>query len=159
MAQSTVNPARTDPYKDFRFRVKWDGRYVAGVSHVVVPPRRREAFSHGERGDPRPSRRTPGRTKYEAISLQRGVTHDSEFARWLTGAGASPGTPLEDLRRDLIIDVFDEAGQKLLSYKVYRCWVSEFRGLPELDADVNAVGIESIKLDCESWMRDDVVEP
>jgi phage tail-like protein len=165
MAQFTVNPTRFDPYKNFKFRVKWDGRYVAGISKVGALKRSTEVVEHREGGDPSSSRKSPGRTKYEPITLERGVTHDTEFEQWANkvwnfGAGAGAEVSLKDFRKDIIIDVFNEAGQKVLAYKVYRCWVSEYQGLPDLDANANAIAIQHIKLENEGWERDtDVAEP
>ncbi|MGH9937590.1 MAG: phage tail protein, partial [Blastocatellia bacterium] len=51
-------------------------------------------------------------------------------------------------------------GQKVLAYKVYRCWVSDYQAMPDLDANANAVAIQTIKLENEGWERDaDVPEP
>jgi phage tail-like protein len=165
VAQFTVNPARFDPYKNFKFRVKWDGRYVAGVSKVGALRRSTDLVEHREGGDPSTNRKSPGRTKYDAIALERGVTHDTEFERWANkvwdfGGGPGAETSLKDFRKDIIIDLFNEAGQKVISYKVFRCWVSEYQALPDLDANANAVAIQHIKLENEGWERDlDVVEP
>ena len=165
MARFSVNPSRFDPYKNFKFRVKWDGRYVAGISKVGPLMRTTEVVVHREGGDPSTSRKSPGRTTYEAITLERGVTHDTEFEKWANkvwnfGAGEGSEVSLADFRKDILIDFFNEAGQKVLSYKVYRCWVSEFQALPELDANANAVAIQTIKLENEGWERDlDVAEP
>jgi phage tail-like protein len=165
MAQFTVNARRFDPYKNFKFRVKWDGRYVAGVSKVSALKRTTEVVEHREGGDPSTTRRSPGRTKFDAITLERGVTHDNDFEQWANkiwnfGAGAGSEVSLADFRKDIIIDMFNEAGQKVLSYNVYRCWVSEFQALPELDANANAVAIQTLKLENEGWERDlAVTEP
>jgi phage tail-like protein len=165
MAEFTVNPRRFDPYKNFKFRVKWDGRYVAGVSKVSALKRTTEVVEHREGGDPSTSRKSPGRSKYEPVTLERGVTHDIDFEQWANkvwnfGAGAGSEVSLADFRKDVIIDVFNEAGQKALSYKVYRCWVSEYQALPDLDANANAVAIQTLKLENEGWERDlDVTEP
>lgn len=165
MAQFSVNTQRFDPYKNFKFRVKWDGRYVAGISKVGSLKRSTELVEHREGGDPSSSRKSPGRTKYEAISLERGVTHDPEFERWANkvwnfGSGLGSEVSLKDFRKDIIIELYNEAGQLAISYKVYRCWVSEFQALPDLDANANAVAIESLKLENEGWERDyDVTEP
>jgi phage tail-like protein len=165
VAQFTVNPSRFDPYKNFKFRVKWDGRYVAGVSKVGALRRSTDLVEHREGGDPSTNRKSPGRTKYEAITLERGVTHDTEFEKWANkvwnfGAGPGAETSLKDFRKDVIIDLFNEAGQKVISYRVFRCWVSEYQALPDLDANANAVAIQHIKLENEGWERDlDVVEP
>lgn len=165
MAQFSVNAQRFDPYKNFKFRVKWDGRYVAGISKVGSLKRSTEMVEHREGGDPSTSRKSPGRTKFEAITLERGVTHDTEFERWANkvwnfGAGLGAEVSLKDFRKDLIIEVYNEAGQLALAYKVLRCWVSEYQALPDLDANANAVAIQTIKLENEGWERDyDVSEP
>jgi phage tail-like protein len=165
MAQFSVNPLRFDPYKNFKFRVKWDGKYVAGVSKVSALKRSTELIEHREGGDPSTSRKSPGRNKFEAITLERGVTHDVEFETWANrvwayGAGLGAEVSLKDFRKDLIIEVYNEAGQLALAYKVYRCWVSEFQILPDLDANANAVAIQHIKLENEGWERDlAVTEP
>jgi phage tail-like protein len=165
MAQFSVNPQRFDPYKNFKFRVKWDGKYVAGVSKVGSLKRTTEVVKHREGGDPSSSRKSPGRTEYEAITLERGVTHDKEFEQWANkiwnfGAGLGAEVSLKDFRKDIIIEVYNEAGQLAIAYKVYRCWVSEFQSLPDLDANANAVAIQTLKLENEGWERDvEVPEP
>ena len=165
MAQFTVNPNRFDPYKNFKFRVKWDGRYVAGISKVGALKRTTEVVEHREGGDPSTGRKSPGRSKFEAVTLERGVTHDLEFENWANKVWNFAGGPgaessLADFRKDIILDVFNEAGQKAISYKLYRCWVSEYQALPDLDANANAVAIQTIKLENEGWERDaDVTEP
>ncbi|HVK51496.1 MAG TPA: phage tail protein [Pseudoxanthomonas sp.] len=165
MAQFTVNAQRFDPYKNFKFRVKWDNKYVAGLSKVSALKRTTEVVEHREGGDPSSSRKSPGRTKYEPITLERGVTHDKEFEQWANkvwnyGAGLGAETSLKDFRKDLIIEVYNEAGQLAIAYRVYRCWVSEFQALPDLDANANAVAIQQLKLENEGWERDyEVAEP
>lgn len=165
MAQFSVNATRFDPYKNFKFRVKWDGRYVAGISKVGALKRSTEPVEHREGGDPSSTRKSPGRTKFEAITLERGVTHDVEFERWANkvwnfGSGLGAEVSLANFRKDLIIEVYNEAGQLAIAYKVFRCWVSEYQALPDLDANANAVAIQTLKLENEGWERDyDVVEP
>jgi len=165
MAQFSVNAQRFDPYKNFKFRVKWDNKYVAGISKVGALKRSTEVVEHREGGDPSISRKSPGRTKSEPITLERGVTHDKEFEQWANkvwnfGAGLGSETSLKDFRKDLIIEVYNEAGQLAIAYRLFRCWVSEYQALPDLDANANAVAIQHIKLENEGWERDpDVVEP
>jgi phage tail-like protein len=165
MAQFSVNPSRFDPYKNFKFRVKWDGRYVAGISKVSALKRTTEVVKHREGGDPSSTRKSPGRTEFEAITLERGVTHDAEFEKWANkvwnfGAGLGAETSLKDFRKDLIIELYNEAGQVVLAYRVFRAWVSDFQAHADLDANANAVLIQSIKLENEGWERDtSVVEP
>ena len=149
MAQFTVNAQRFDPYKNFKFRIKWDGRYVAGVSKMGALKRTTEVVKHREGGDPSSSRKT----------------HDTEFEKWANkvwhfGAGLGAEVSLKDFRKEVIIEVYNEAGQVALSYKVYRCWVSEFQAMPDFDANANAVAIQTIKLENEGWERDvEVPEP
>ena len=165
MAQFAVNTHRFDPYKNFKFRLKWDGRYVAGVSKASSLKRSTEVVEHREGGDPSTSRKSPGRTKYEAITLERGVTHDLEFEAWANkvwhvGTGLGAEVSLKDFRKDVILEVYNEAGQLALAYKIYRCWVSEYQALPDLDANANAIAIQHLKLENEGWERDaDVKEP
>jgi phage tail-like protein len=162
MAQFSVNATRFDPYKNFKFRVKWDGRYVAGVSKVGALKRTTEVVKHREGGDPSSSRKSAGRSEFEAITLERGVTHDPEFESWANkvwnfGSGLGAESSLRDFRKDIILEVYNEAGQLALAYKVFRCWVSEYQALPDLDANANAVAIQTIKLENEGWERDTAV--
>lgn len=165
MAQFSVNTDRFDPYKTYKFRVKWDGRYVAGVSKVGALKRTTEVVKHREGGDPSSSRKSPGQSDYEAVTLERGVTHDPEFERWANkvwnyGSGLGAETSLKDFRKDLIVEMYNEAGQLVIAYKIFRCWPSEYQALPELDANANAVAIQTLKLENEGWERDyDVTEP
>jgi phage tail-like protein len=165
MAEFVANPTRFDPYKNFKFRLKWDGQYVAGVSKVSALKRTTETVKHRDGGDPSTSRKSPGRTEYEAITLERGVTHDPAFEAWAAkvwqiGAGLGSEVSLADFRKDVILDFYNEAGQLAISYKIYRAWVSEYEALPELDANANAVAIQRLKLENEGWDRDiSVTEP
>ena len=165
MAEFTTNPERFDPYKNFKFKVKWDNRYVAGVSKVSALKRTTEVVKHREGGDPSSSRKSPGRTEYEPITLERGVTHDTEFEKWANKVwnfGSLPGSEvsLKDFRKDITLEVHNEAGQVVIAYTIHRCWVSEFQALPDFDANANAVAIQHLKLENEGWERDQgVTEP
>ena len=168
--QFTVNTRRYDPYKNFKFRVKWNDKYVAGISKVGALKRTTEVVEHREGADPSTVYKSPGQTKYDPIMLERGVTHDKEFELWankvwthaLGGRNPDnfPQSPDEvslsnlDFRKDIIIEMLNEAGQIVIRYLVYRCWVSEFTAMPELDASANAVAIQSIQLQNEGWIRD-----
>ena len=163
MAEFTVNPTRFDHYKNFKFRLKWDGKYVAGVSKVSPLVRRTEVILHREGGDPSTSRKSPGQTQFEPITLERGVTHDTAFEAWANltwQLGSHPEVALASFRKDIILEIHNEAGQLVLAYKIYRCWVSEYQALPDLDANASAVLLEHITLENEGWERDtEVVEP
>ncbi len=162
MAEFTVNTHRFDPYKTFRFRVKWDGRYVAGVSKVSALKRTTEVVKHHPGNEPTTQHHMPGASAFESITLERGVTHDLEFERWanlIYDVGAGGSISLRRFRKDIIIELLNENGVPAKAYKVYRCWVSEYQALPELDGNANAVAIESMKIENEGWERDqDVVE-
>jgi phage tail-like protein len=168
MPEFTMDATRVDPYKNFKFRVKWDGTYVAGISKVSPLTRTTEVVKHRDGGDPSTSRRSPGRTEYDVITLERGVTHDLAFQQWAGKVwdyedaqtqDAGQGVALDDFRKDVIIDCFNEAGQKVISYHIYRCWVSEYEVRPDLDANAgaDAVIIQHIKLENEGWDRDPAV--
>jgi phage tail-like protein len=164
MAQFTVNAQRFDPYKNFKFLIKWGNAtgaagYVAGISKVSMLKRTTEVVKHREGADHSSSRKSPGRTEYEAITLERGVTHDKEFELWANkvwnhDAGVGSEVSLKDFRKDITIEVLNEAGQIAIRYNVFRCWVSEFQAIADLDANANAVLIQHIKLENEGWMLD-----
>jgi phage tail-like protein len=163
MAQFSVNAQRVDPYRNFKFRVKWDGRYVAGISKVSGLKRTTEVVKHREGGDPSSSHKGPGRTEYDPVVLERGITHDREFDEWTNkvwsyGAGLGAETSLKDFRKDFIIEMYNEAGQLVVAWEIYRAWVSESTP-PELDANANAVAIERIKVEMEAFRRAAVPEP
>ncbi|GAC1543987.1 MAG: phage tail protein [Vulcanimicrobiaceae bacterium] len=162
MAEFTANPTRLDPYKTFTFRVKWDGKYVPGISRVSGLRRDTETIEHRSGGDAGASRRSPGRTAYAPITIERGLTHDTAFEDWAKkvynfGAGFGAEVSLKNFRKDIIIELYNEAGQLVLAYKVYRCWVSSFTALPALDANGAVTALESITLQNEGWERDPAV--
>ena len=162
MAEFTVNASRVDPYKTFKFRVIWDGKVVAGVSKIGALRRTTEVVEHREGGDPSASHKSPGRTTYEAITLERGVTHDMEFEQWANkvwnlGAGAGAEVSLKDFRKELTLELYNEAGQVVVAYRIHRCWPSTFEALPELDANGAAVAFQSLVLQNEGWERDPAV--
>src|SRR5437763_9593779 len=156
---------RFDPYKNFKFVVKFNNTIVAGVSKVGGLKKTTEVVKHREGADPSSSRKSPGRTEFDAITLERGVTADREFEKWANQVwffqGQAPGeSALGNFRRDITIELRNEAGQPVLRYFVYRAWVSEYQALPDLDANANAVAIEHIKVENEGFERDvEVPEP
>jgi phage tail-like protein len=157
-----VNALRYDPYKNFKFKVMWDGKYVAGVSKVSMLKRTTEVVTHREGGDHSSSRKSPGRNNYDAVTLERGVTHDPEFEKWALKVWDYSGGPetemsLADFRKEVIIETHNEAGQKVIAYNLHRCWVSEYQAMPDMDANANAVAIQHIKLEVEGWERDTTV--
>lgn len=163
MAKFTVNSERYDPYRNFKFRVKWENQYVAGLSKCSALKKTTEMTEWRESGDPSTGHKLPGKTSYDAITLDAGVTHDATFEEWANKVNNFQGDAamsLKDFRKDVTIDVFNLSDQKVLSYNVFRCWVSEYQALPELAADGNAVMIQTIKLENEGWERDtSVTEP
>ena len=157
--QSSVEPQRVDPYENFRIRVKWDGRYVAGVSKMSALKRTTEVVTHQEGGDLSSSRKSPGRSEFDPVTLERGVTHDTEFETWANtvlsfGSSVGDDEALQDFRKDVLVELYDEAGQLAVAYRLFRCWVSEYQVLPEMDAKANAVVMETLKLENEGWERD-----
>jgi phage tail-like protein len=154
-----INTKRVDPYKNFKWRVKWDGKYVFGASKLTGLKRTTEVVEHRSGGDPSTSFRMPGRTKYEAITLERGLTQDTAFHDWAGlvwnyGAGLGAEVSLANFRKNIYLELYNEAGQLVLAYNLYRCWVSEYQALPDLDANANAVAIEHIKIEHEGFVRD-----
>jgi phage tail-like protein len=162
MAEFNVNPLRYMPYQHNAFRIKSGGVYVAGLNQMGAMTRTTTVVTHRVGGDPSRERKSPGLTSYAAAVLQQGVTHDLTFEAWANKISDpdAPGVSLADFRKDLIIDLFNESGQLVMSYQLFRCWVSEYTALPQLDAATAGVAIRSIKIEMESWSRDrSVTEP
>ena len=164
-AEFTVNATRFDPYKNFKFRVKWDGRYVPGISKVGPLIRRTEVIEQRSGGEPSTTHKSPGLTSFEPITLERGVTHDTAFEDWADktyqyGAGAGTEVALGSVRKDVRLEFLNEAGQLVIAYNLFRCWPSDYQALPELEANNAGVAIQRLTLACEGWDRDkSVVEP
>jgi len=155
----TVNPSRFDPYRNFKFRIKWDGKYVAGVSRVSPLRRVTDVVEHRQGGDPNTVRKSPGLTRFDSITLERGVTHDLEFQGWANKvwslqAGFGAEVSLKDFRKNIVLELYNEAGQLVIAYFLYRCWPSEYSALPDLDANDNAVALERLTIEMEGWERD-----
>jgi phage tail-like protein len=165
MAEFIVNAQRLDPYKNFKFIILWDGHAVAACSKVSGLKRTTEVVNHREGSDPSIQRKSAGRTQFEPITIERGVTNDPDFDAWaykVLAVGSNPGAEvsLKDFRKDIVIQLLNEAGQVAIAYKIYRAWPSEYQIVGELDANANAVAIQTLKLECEGWERDsDTPEP
>lgn len=165
MTQFSVNTHRFSPYKAYRFQVLWDGRIVAGVSKIGALKRTTEVISWRAGNEAPAPRKLPGRTVHAPVTLERGVTHDIDFEQWANkvyayGRGQGSQMSLADYRKDIVLNLMNEAGQLVMSYRLYRCWVSEYIALPTLDGNAAAVAIESMTLETEGWERDTgVVEP
>lgn len=160
MAQFSVNTTRIDPYKNFKFRVKWDGQIVAGVSKISVLKRTTEVVSHRDGGDVSTPRHSPGSSKFDPVTLQRGITFAPEFQDWANLVYTTQGdgaVSLANFRKDITLELLNLQGTVVRAYRVFRCWVSEYTALPELDANANAIAFESIVLQNEGFERDEAV--
>ncbi|HRP29515.1 MAG TPA: phage tail protein [Burkholderiaceae bacterium] len=153
-----VNTHRIDPYKNFKFKLLWDGKPVLGVSKVSALKRTTEVVKHRSGGENSFDHKSPGRSSYEAVTLERGITHDLEFEKWAQLVHTYQGDPSMDLvnyKKDLTLEVLNERGQVAIRYFLFRCWVSEFTAMPDLDANANAVAIEHLKIELEGFLRDE----
>ena len=165
MATFTTNIERLDPYKNYKFRISWDGRHVAGVSKISALKRTTEVVEHREGGDPSTPKKSPGMHKFEGITCERGVTHDKAFENWANkvwnySTTTGEESSLKDFRKDLKLEIYNEAGQLAMAYDIFRAWISEFQQTGELDANGNAILFEMIKIEHEGFQRDnDVGEP
>jgi phage tail-like protein len=159
MAKFSTNTNRIDPYKNFKFRVKWDGKPISGISKISGLKRSTDVAAPQVADTSVPNRGPIGRTKYEPIILKRGITHDTSFEDWANLAmkqGAQPASTsaAAGVKKDVTIELYDEAGQLVLSYIVHGCWPSEYGALPELGTDADSIAIEHIKLENDGWERD-----
>lgn len=160
MAQFTVNTSRIDPYKAFKFRVKWDGKVVAGVSKMTALKRTTAPVSHRDGNDLSTDRHSPGRTTFEDITLDRGLTHDRDFEVWANKVYSTEGdgaVSLRDFRKDITVELLNLQGTVVTAYNIFRCWVTSYTALPDLDANGEGVAFESLTLKCEGWERDEAV--
>ena len=145
--------------------MKWDGRYVAGVSSVSGLRRVTDVIHHREGGDPSSERKSPGLTHFDASHLERGMTHDQAFEEWANsvwdvGAGAGAESALRNFRKDVGLELSNEAGQLVLAYRLFRCWPSEYTALPDLNAATSGVALQSLVLQTKGWERDlEIAEP
>ena len=155
----SVNTTRFDPYKNFRFLVYFEqsSTPVAAVSKVSGFKRTSDVIEYKEGGNAL-IRKGLGRTKYDPITLERGVTHDQDFEQWANAAQVldkgAPSQSLKTLRKEIHIELLNEEGQPVHRYIVHRCWVSEYQALSDLDAGGNAVALEHVKLENEGWEHD-----
>jgi phage tail-like protein len=161
VAEFSVNPYRLDPYKSFRFRVKWDGVYVPGISRVSALRRVTVAVDERSGAEPNRDHRSPGRTDWEPIILERGRTHDTSFEDWANLVwNEGREMSLKNYRKDIIVELQNEQGTTVMAFKVHRAWPSEYVALGQLDSESEASAIESLTLQHEGWDRDpSVVEP
>lgn len=151
------NAHRIDPYKNYKFRVIMDGRPVLGVSKTGLLKRTTEVVKYREGGENSTDHKSPGRTTYDAITMERGITHDREFEKWANMVHPYSGDAATDLvnyKKDLTLEVMNEKGHVTFRYFLYDCWVSEYTAIPDLNASENAVAIESIQIELEGWERD-----
>ena len=152
-----VNAHRFDPYKNYKFRVVWDGRTVLGVSKVGALKRTTEVVKHRSGGENSTDHKSPGRTTYDSLTMDRGITHDLEFEKWANLVHPFSGDTAMDLanyKKELTLEVLNEKGHVAKRYFLHNCWVSEFTAVPDLDANANAVAIETLKIELEGWERD-----
>lgn len=160
MPPFNVNTHRIDPYKNFKFRVLWDNEPVAGLSKMSALKRMTEVIEWREAGGPSIVRKLPGRTKFEPITLEAGVTHDPKFMAWADQVNNPQGDAAMSLlnyRKEVVVEVLNLQGTPALSFKLQRAWVSEFQALPEMDANANAVAIQTLKLEFEGFQIDEAV--
>jgi phage tail-like protein len=164
MAKFTKNQ-RIDPYKNFKFLLFFEGRPdpVAGVSKISPLKRTTEVVSHRDGGDLSTPRHAPGASKFENITLERGVTHDPDFEEWANLVYSTDGdaaVSLAGYKRNLLIKINNLQGTPVKAYRVFRAWVSEYTATAELDANANAILLEMVTLVHEGYERDeDVLEP
>jgi phage tail-like protein len=156
----SVNSHRIDPYKNFKFQVVWDNEPVAGLSKMSALKRTTEVIEWRAAGDSSIVRKLPGRTKYEPITLEAGLSHDQKFMEWADRVNHPQGdaaASLVNYRQDIVLNVLNLQATVAMSFKLSRCWVSEFQALPEMDANANAVAIQTLKFEFEGFELDPAV--
>ena len=146
-----------DPYKNFKFRVFMGTEEVAAVTKVSALKYTTEVITNRDGGMISAVVNSPGQTKSEPITLDRGLTANRTFEDWASQV-FSPlgdgGTNLASMRRNLQIKLLNLQGNVVMQWNVYGCWVSEYTALPELDANANAFAFETIVLQNTGFERD-----
>jgi phage tail-like protein len=154
MVEFAVNTHRLDPYKNFKFRVKWDNEYVAGLSKMSAIKRTTETIEWREAGGPSVIRKMPGRTKHEPVTFEAGVTHDPKFRAWAEQVNSPQGDAANSLlnyRKEVTVELLNMQATPVMAFTLHRAWVSEFQALPEMDANANAVAITTLKIEYEGF--------
>ena len=160
MVMFPVNSERIDPYGNFRFQLLFGPDVVAGVSKVSGLKRTIEPIQHRDGGDLSTKRLSPGLTSFEPITVERGISHDNAFEEWALSVYNPEGAGLISLanfRKDITIELYNLQGVKVRAWNAFRCWVSEFTAVPELDANAGAIAFESIVIQNEGFVRDPAV--
>ena len=109
-----VNTNRFDPYKNYLFLVFFgtNTNAVAAVSKVTALKRSSTPIDYNE-GGYAITLKGLGRTKYEPITLERGITFDMDFEEWANAAqilkSGAPSTSLANLRKEIRIVLLNEA--------------------------------------------------
>jgi phage tail-like protein len=158
MPSGFTTPGRTDPYKNFKFLVKIDGNIVAGLQKCTGLKKTTETIDWRASGDPSVVRKLTGRTVYQPITLEAGLTQDEAFRTWAEKCNNPDGDAAMDLagfrKEHINLILNNEEGTPVISYTIHRCWVSEYQAMPDLDSNAHAVAITMIKIECEGWKRD-----
>lgn len=152
-----VNAHRKEPYKNFKFQLEWDNKPVMGISKVSSLKRTTEVVKHRDGANNSYDIKSPGRTSYEGITIERGITHDAEFANWAAKVHSYETDSLMDLagyKKELTLVVMNEKNQPAFRYALHGCWVSDYTAMPDLDANANAIAIESMKIEVDGWERE-----
>jgi phage tail-like protein len=160
MPMFTVNGHRIDPYKNFRFRVSWDNRTVAALSKMSAVKKTTEPVEWRAAADSGIVRKLPGRTKFEPVAFETGLTHDKQFMEWANQVnnpvGDAGNSPL-NYRKTVRVEVLNMQLTPVMAFKLLRAWASEFQALPEMDGNANAVAIQTLKIEYENFVLDDTV--
>ena len=157
MAQFTANATRIDPYKNFKFRVKWENLPVAGLSKMSAIKRSTEVIEWREAGGSSVVRKLPGRTKFEPVTFEVGLTHDKQLIAWADQVNSPVGDAamsLKNYRKDVTVEVLNLQQTVVMAFTLHRAWVSEFQAIPEMDANANAVAIQTLKIEYEGFEVD-----
>jgi len=142
--RQSANPSpRDSAYRQYRYRLRYKGHEIAGFRGMgLLHPL------------------TPGRAKSETVTLKRGVTQDSQFQQWANSVTKSAtGAPPAAFRKNVSLEVYNEAGQVVQRFTFTKSWVSQYSALPVLNANGNAVAIEHIKIEVEGWVIDTRATP
>jgi phage tail-like protein len=152
----TATALTYDPYRKFKFLVKWNNAVVMAVHKVSSITKSIDPIDWRTGGDSNFSAKVPGLTKWEPITLERGLSADTAFQEWMvlvnkyTKAGLGADEAVHAFRKNLNIEMYSLQNELVMTINVYNAWPSKLT-IADFDAKANELAIEHMELQNEGW--------
>lgn len=164
MAENTPAVERHDPFRGFKFKVVIPGLTKAGFSKVSGLKEATEVTTYREGTDAVTSRKLPGLTEYDNVTLEQGLSKDNGFRDWrkqivnlakeagADGTGPAGVAPPLAFRKTVTISLYDKAGTEVKQWQLREAWPASLE-VADLDAMSSDVVIESLELAHEGMIQ------